>query len=151
MRPVQQRQCTHYYDYTAYQYRRRSNYAHDYGRRASFAVFPFEEIAAQEFILSEKLSDLRVAVENTFFLKNLKISIVWETASLSAMVNAVAEGLGIALIPLNYVGILQNNNIVVLNVAGFDIKRKINLVYLKQKRLPEASQRFIEFCRKRLQ
>ena len=105
------------------------------------------DIADQNFILSEKDSDTRVALENMFLLTNLKINIVWEAASLISMVNAVAVGLGIAVLPSNYVNILQNDNIAVLNIKGFNIIRKVNMVYLKQKRLSPAAQQFIEFCR----
>jgi len=104
------------------------------------------DIAGQNFILSEKDSDTRVALENIFFVNNLKINIVWEAASLISMVNAVVMGLGISVLPLNYVSILQNNNIAVLNVKDFNITRKVNLVYLKQKHLSEAALKFIEFC-----
>lgn len=105
------------------------------------------DIADQNFITLVQSTDSRVAVENIFLANNLKINVVWETLSLISIVNAVVAGLGIAVLPLRYVNNLQNNDIGILNVKGFNIKRKINLIYRKKKHLSEASLRFIEFCK----
>jgi DNA-binding transcriptional LysR family regulator len=104
------------------------------------------DLAEEKFLLGEKYSDTRVAVENILLSNNLHISPIWESASTMALINAVGEGLGISVLPQNYVTALKNDNIKVLNVRGFDHKRYINIVYHKQKHLSSAALRFIEFC-----
>jgi DNA-binding transcriptional LysR family regulator len=104
------------------------------------------DLASEKFLLSEKSSDTRVAVENLFLSNNLHIMPIWESSSTMALINAAGEGLGISVLPLNYVTALMKDNIVVLNVEGLDLKRYINLVYHKQKHLSSAVLRFIEFC-----
>jgi DNA-binding transcriptional LysR family regulator len=107
------------------------------------------DLAEQKFLLGEKFSDTRVAVEHILLSNNLHITPIWESASTMALINAVSEGLGISVLPLNYVTALMNNNIQVLDVKGVDHKRYINIVYHKQKHLSSAASRFIEFCQKR--
>jgi DNA-binding transcriptional LysR family regulator len=106
-----------------------------------------KDLADQKFILGEKFSDTRAAVENIFLSNKMHVNIIWETASIIASINAVTENLGVGVLPLNYVNLMRNDNIVVLNIAGFNLKRSVNLIYLKEKHLSKAVLDFIEFCR----
>jgi DNA-binding transcriptional LysR family regulator len=105
------------------------------------------DIAAQDFLLGERISDLRVMVEDFFAANNLPISPIWESASTIALVNAVGEGLGVSVMPLNFVQAIDNHNIVILNVEGLDLKWHINIVFHRQKQISQEALYFIEFCR----
>jgi DNA-binding transcriptional LysR family regulator len=105
------------------------------------------DITAQDFLLGERVSDLRMIVENFFSAHNLPISPIWESASTIALINAVGEGLGVSIVPLSFVKIIDNHNIVILNVEGLDLKWGINIIFNKQRRISPEGLRFIEFCR----
>jgi DNA-binding transcriptional LysR family regulator len=120
------------------------NKDHPLTQKKQLTIF---DLASEKFLLGEKSSDTRVAVENLFLSNNLHIMPTWESSSTMALINAAGEGLGISVLPLNYVTALMKDNIVVLNVEGLDLKRYINIVYHKQKHLSPAVLRFIEFCR----
>ena len=111
--------------------------------KKSLTIF---DLVSEKLLLSEKNSDTRVAVENLFLSNNIHISPIWESSCDVALIRAVEEGLGITILPLNYVNALISKSITILNVKGLDLKRYVNIVYLKQRHLSPAIIHFIDFC-----
>lgn len=105
-----------------------------------------EDLAREKLLLREKNSDTRDAVEKVFSRHNIQVKPAWESVSAMALINAVGQGLGISILPLNYVTELQHDNIVVLEVDGFRLERFIHIVYHKKRNISDEALLFIEFC-----
>ena len=94
------------------------------------------DLSAERFILREKGSGTRMAVDNYFkrlkFLPNLRL----ELGSNEAIKESVAGGLGISVISSHALhGRAKEHGVSVLNVPGFPIESNWHLVHPRGKRL----------------
>lgn len=68
--------------------------------------------------------------------------------STTALVNAVINGLGIAVLPYRMViGPLERGLIVSVSVEGLSFSRKYQIIYHKEKYLTSSARAFIDLCR----
>jgi len=64
------------------------------------------------------------------------------------LVNAVINGLGIAVLPHRMVmGPLQRGQVVTVRVEGLDFHRRFQIVYHKDKYLTSSAKAFLDLCR----
>jgi len=97
-------------------------------------------------LLREKYSPTRNAVDLYFESHNFTADPIWESISAQALIEAVQEGLGVALLPLDHVTMFPADHIVVLNIEDFEVFRFINIVYNKKKILSPLMLEFVEHC-----
>ena len=80
-------------------------------------------------------------------LHRLSVQPAWESVSTQALIKAVVEGLGVAVLPK----LLIQQDVVSGNVVPLTLqeplRRTLNIVYHKRKYLSESMQRFIALCR----
>ena len=68
--------------------------------------------------------------------------------STTALVNAVINGLGIAVLPHHMViGPIERGLVVAVHVKGLSFKRKFHIVYHKEKFLTSSAKAFIDLRR----
>ena len=107
-----------------------------------------EEFRQQNFLLREHGSGTRETFERVVEAAGFSVSPIWEAMSTTALVNAVINGLGIAVLPHRMViGPIERGLVVAVHVKGLSFKRKFHIVYHKEKFLTSSAKAFIDLCR----
>lgn len=106
------------------------------------------EMTQFPFLMREKGSAGRELLDAAFSLQQLTVLPRWESTSTQALVKAVAEGLGVAILPY----LLVKKDIEEATVCQVPlmqpITRDLNIIYHKSKFLTENMQSFIQHCKK---
>lgn len=110
--------------------------------------FSVDEFRQQKFLLREHGSGTRETFDRTTEAAGFSVRPAWEAMSTTALVNAVINGLGIAVLPYRMViGPLERGLIVSASVEGLSFKRKYQIIYHREKYLTSSARRFIDLCR----
>jgi len=105
-----------------------------------------EELIDFTFVLREKTSGTRIAMERFFDEHSIEITHSMEMTSNEAIKHAVQAGLGLGVVSIHTVGLeLEANRLVVLDVVDFPILRHWYVVYKRGKRLSVLAQAFKQF------
>lgn len=106
-----------------------------------------DELASQPFILREKGSGTRELFDSTMLIHDLTVTPSWESISTDAIINAVALGIGISVLPLKLVKRdIDEHRLVSVKTKGIEFKRSFNVVYHKDKHLSGSALAFINMC-----
>ena len=107
-----------------------------------------DEFKKQRFLLREKGSGTRTVFDNAAAAAGVSVRPIWESASNTALVNAVINGLGIAVLPHRMIqGPLERGLIITIGAEGMDFRRNFYIVYHKDKYLTESAKVFMDICR----
>ena len=107
-----------------------------------------EEFKKQRFLLREPGSGTREVFDRTIAQAGLSITPIWEAMSTTALVNAVINGLGIAVLPHRMIlPALRQGLIITVKVQELQFRRNFYITYHKNKFLTEAAKTFMELCR----
>lgn len=107
---------------------------------------PLKTLAKEHFIIREAGSGTRLATEKLFQDSKLPLRIRMELGSNEAIKVAVAGGLGLAVISAHALSLERNSDeILVLDVCGFPIRRQWYVLTLPNKRLSVVAQTFLDF------
>ncbi|MFW5454094.1 LysR family transcriptional regulator [Thioalkalivibrio sulfidiphilus] len=123
--------------------------AHPMARRKRI---PYADLANEPFVMRERGSGTRLAVERVFQEWNVPLKIKMELGSNEAIKQAVAGGLGLAILSQSTLRLdPSQNEVTVLNVRGFPIKRYWYVVRPRDKRLSIVANAFLDFLRTHVQ
>lgn len=107
-----------------------------------------EEFCRQNFLLREHGSGTRETFERAIESAGFSVTPMWEAMSTTALVNAVINGLGIAVLPHRMVtGPIERGLVNAVHVKGLSFKRKFHIVYHKEKFLTSSAKAFMDLCR----
>lgn len=107
---------------------------------------PFADLANEPFIVRERGSGTRLTIERVFQEKNVPLKIRMELGSNEAIKQAVAGGLGLALLSQSTLNLDPGlNEVSILNVSGFPIKRSWYVVRPRGKQLSVVAKVFLDF------
>lgn len=120
-------------------------------------AIPLARIAEESFILREPGSGTRLATETYFVKQGLSLKVRMELGSTEAIKQAIAGGLGVAVLS-HHTLVLEGGNGLLqpLDVKGFPLWRKWYVAYRRGKHLSAVAAAFIEHlladhdCRKSL-
>lgn len=105
-------------------------------------------IAEEPFLIRESGSGTRLATEKFFNKQKLNINVRMELGSNEAIKQAVAGGLGIAVLSAHTLALERNTDeLTVLDVVGFPIKRNWYVAYPTGKQLSIVASTFLDFLR----
>lgn len=110
-----------------------------------------EELAEYPFLMREKGSAGRDILDACFSIHQVSVHPLWESSSTEALVHAVVEGLGVAILPNLLVerdiqdGIVSR--IPLTPELEQELKRGLNIIYHKSKYLTPNMNAFIALCR----
>ena len=105
------------------------------------------ELAEYPFLMREKGSSVRDAVDACLALLQLQVRPAWESVSSQAIVRAAAAGLGVTILPYLLVREdLERGTVARIPLAS-PIRRKLNVIYHKSKYLTENMKIFMEMAR----
>ncbi len=111
-------------------------------------VLTVEEFRKQKFLLREHGSGTRDIFDLEMERAGIAVEPIWEGMSTTALVNAVINGLGIAVLPSRMVrGPLQRGIVVAVKVEGLEFRRQFHIVHHREKFLTASARAFIELCR----
>lgn len=104
-----------------------------------------EELKNEHFLMREKNSGTRELAESHFQSNGFSIEPVWESTSTAALINAVAAGLGISILPLRMLEKqLRMHQIFSFTIKNIDLKRHYYLVYHENKYISPPMQYFFD-------
>ncbi len=122
--------------------------AHSDHPLAGEKIIPLQQVATLPFIMREKGSGTRMAVEKYFQEQGITLSIKLELGSNEAIKQAVAGGLGISVISRHTLGQYSRlEGLLELKVAGFPIAKDWYVVYPKGKSLSVVAETFLQFLK----
>ena len=111
-------------------------------------VISVEEFKKQRFLLREHGSGTREVFERVIGQAGFAVSPVWEAMSTTALVNAVINGLGIAVLPHRMIlPAVERGLVVTIGVNGLRFQRNFYMIHHKDKFLTASAKRFMELCR----
>lgn len=106
-----------------------------------------EDLVQYPILMRDKGSAGRTLLDQTFAMHFLSINPAWESASTQALVNAVACGLGISLLPEQLVSAdIASRKVISRPVVDEPFLRKNYLIWHKQKFLTQTAKKFIALC-----
>lgn len=107
---------------------------------------PLERLSQEVFVLREPGSGTRQAMERFFAEHGIPFQRGMQMTRNEAIKQAVRAGLGLSVVSVHTIELeLATGKLVVLDVAGFPIRRQWYLVYRHGKRLSPAARAFREF------
>jgi DNA-binding transcriptional LysR family regulator len=107
---------------------------------------PPRRLEEEQFLMREQGSGTRLATEQFFSERGLKLKVRMELGSNEAIKQAVAGGLGIAVLSAHTLALESSiDQLAILDVQGFPIRRHWYLAYPKDKQLSVVAQTFLEF------
>lgn len=111
-------------------------------------IISLEEFQAQRFLLREYGSGTREVFDRTVAQAGIHITPIWEAMSTTALVNAVINGLGIAVLPYRMIlPALHRGLIVTVGVKSLVFRRNFYVIHHKDKFLTDAAKAFMELCK----
>ncbi len=113
---------------------------------AQISRIPLSRLAEETFILRERGSGTRNAVERFFHERGVKLNTSMEMSRNEAIKHAVMAGLGLGIVSLHTLEFeLALNRIAILSVEGFPIMKEWYLVHRSGKRMSPIAQVFHDF------
>ena len=104
------------------------------------------ELAKQPFLMREPGSSGRKILDAAFALHHLSVSPVWESVSTQAIIQAVSQGLGVAVLPKLLVERDVQDGAVAMLPFDVPLRRTLYIVHHRQKFLSSNMQRFVALC-----
>lgn len=118
------------------------------GKFLPWQTISIEEFKKQNFLLREPGSGTRDLFDQVTEHAGFSVTPVWEAVSTTALVNAVINGLGIAVLPHRMVtGPLEYGLVTALQVEGLNFTRHFHIIYHKEKYLTTSAHAFLDLCR----
>ncbi len=114
---------------------------HPFANRGEISL---EELAGQTLILREKGSGTRQLFDSTLLTRGLTLEPEWESVSTEAIINAVAEGLGVSVLPCRLVERdLAEGRLRAVKISEVEFRRYFYLIRHKDKHLSASAQAFL--------
>ena len=111
-------------------------------------IISVEEFQKQRFLLREKGSGTREVFDRVTTQAGIHVVPVWEAMSTTALVNAVINGLGIAVLPHRMIlPALRQGLIYTVKVEGLSFSRNFHIIHHKDKCLTTSAKQFIALCK----
>ena len=108
-----------------------------------------EQLSAAPLLVREQGSTARAALQSALEARGLPLSIAWESVSTEALLQAAAQGLGVAVLPEARVrGAVVSGLVCTRPIQGEALRRHRVAAWHKEKYLSESMQRFLDLCRR---
>ncbi|MBR3504499.1 MAG: LysR family transcriptional regulator [Clostridia bacterium] len=107
-----------------------------------------DDFARQRLLLREPGSGTREVFDRAMEQAGYAVVPVWEAMSTTALVNAVINGLGLAVLPRRMVLSAQDRGLVAtVRVEGLDLRRSFFIIHHRDKYLTASALSFMALCR----
>jgi len=113
---------------------------------AGMSAVTAKRLAEEQFLIREPGSGTRLATEQFFKERGLDFKIKMELGSNEAIKQAVVGGLGVAVLSAHTLALERHaDELAILDVEGFPMRRNWYLAYPKDKTLSVVAQAFLDF------
>lgn len=113
---------------------------------AGVSAVTAERLSEEKFLIREPGSGTRLATEQFFKERGLDLKIKMELGSNEAIKQAVVGGLGVAVLSAHTLALERHaDELAILDVEGFPMRRNWYLAYPKDKTLSVVAQAFLDF------
>lgn len=113
---------------------------------------PFERLGREFFLVREQGSGTRITVERIFAERHVRLKVRMELGSNEAIKQAVAGGLGLAVLSRSTLSLDPiQQDLAILDVEGFPIKRAWYVVWPRHKQLSVVAEYFVEYLHENLE
>ncbi len=107
---------------------------------------PLARLSGETFIIRERGSGTRAAMEHAFAERGFRPREVLEMSSNETIKQAVMAGMGVAFLSMHTIGLeLNAGRLVTLGVSGLPVMRDWHVIHRRQKRLSPAGEHFKAF------
>lgn len=107
---------------------------------------PIDQLSGEPFIMREPGSGTRSSVQTLFDEQGVTVKVRLELSSNEAIKQAIAGGLGISVLSRHTLGPEgKSNELAVLDVVGFPIRRQWYAIYLRNKQLSVVAKAFLDY------
>jgi DNA-binding transcriptional LysR family regulator len=107
---------------------------------------PLKRLAGETFIIRERGSGTRAAMEHVFAERGFRARDAMEMSSNETIKQAVMAGMGIAFLSMHTIGLeLRAGRLALLTVSGLPVMREWYVIHRRGKRLTPAAQAFKSF------
>lgn len=107
---------------------------------------PLQRLAGETFIIRERGSGTRAAMEHVFAVRGFHARDTLEMSSNETIKQAVMAGMGIAFLSMHTIGLeLRAGRLALLAVSGLPVMREWYVIHRRGKRLTPAAQAFKSF------
>lgn len=115
---------------------------------AAQSSLTLEQLAAAPLLVREPGSTARAVLENALAAQGLALHPAWESVSTEALLQAAAEGLGVAVLPEQRAQPAAQGGRICLRPIGDGafVRRRV-IAWHREKYLTASMQRFIDLCR----
>lgn len=118
------------------------------GRYKNGECISIDEFRKEKILLREKGSGTREVFDLVTGNAGFVVEPSWEAMSTAALINAVVNGLGLAVLPYRMIlGPLGQGLINIIKVEKLDFTRTLHIIYHKDKLLSSAAREFLDICR----
>lgn len=113
---------------------------------ANAGMLKLPDLAEERFIMREQGSGTRIAIENYLSQQGATLNVRMELGSNEAIKQAVAGGMGLSILSRHTLhrDPLLEDEVVILQVEGFPLMSRWQVVRLQQRRLSRAAEAFLE-------
>lgn len=116
---------------------------------ASKKVIDGDDFIKERILLREKGSGTRELFDSVMEIHGYACTPTWESKSTRALLSAVVENLGIAVVPQRLIEIERTSQLIErITIKGIEFKRSFNVVYHKNKYLSKSIIDFMKLCAK---
>lgn len=116
-------------------------------RFASQSSIQLPDLIDEPFLMRERGSGGREILESALLLQDVEIEPAWESISTQAILQAVASGFGVAVLPLLLAkSHLAQGTLITRPIEGISLHRKFTMVYHKNKYLTSSAKAWIRLC-----
>lgn len=122
--------------------------AHPGHKLCSKENISFADITKEKLLLRERGAGVRDKFEYLAYLREIELHPLWESSSTTALVNAVKEKIGIAVVPYQLVKKeLEYKTVKEIKLSDVNLGRKLIIVTSKHKYITEPIREFINIVK----
>lgn len=118
---------------------------------AGQSSIPFERLASEPLLLQPAGSEIRLLTEELYASQGFKPLVRLELGSNRAIIKALQDGMGVAIMPANAAGVGPEAGLTVLDVEQFPLECSPYMIYKGGRELPFIAQVFLDFVRREVQ
>lgn len=108
-----------------------------------------KDISQFPLLLREKGSATRTFLDHIFAIHEMEVNPIWESASPQALINAVANGIGISILPEKLVQQdVEAGRIESKKLQDEELKRKSYIIWHRQKIMSDELKQLKDLCKK---
>ena len=110
-----------------------------------------KDLAEENFLLREKNSGTRAVIDSVFLLHNFSVTPLWESTSTVALLQAAAKGIGITIIPQQFLKMEHmEEQVGVLKLSDAYFRRRFHVIHHKKKVLSKEAKEIMRLLEEEL-